>query len=306
MTHHKGIHHITVLAGEPKPNVEFYTKILGMRMVKKSVNQDDPGTYHLFYGNQGAQPGSSLTFFPWPNVVQGKPGTGETVNVAFQVPDGSRDFWEIRLSEWDVPYKEVSYFGRKGLRFNDPDGLELDIIFEGKAKPAIENINYPVPYEHAIQGFWGARLKLAKKEDTVYILKDLFGFEKIDEEGGLTLYQTDAPSGHSIIIELAEEEYGKNGRGIIHHIAFRAKDKEELDELRLKVQKWGLNPTQIIDRHWFNSVYYREPGGILFEMASDDPGYAVDEDFEHLGEKLILPPWLESKRERIEQILPQL
>jgi len=307
MKHHKGIHHITVLAGDAQQNAAFYTEKLGMRLVKKSVNQDDPGTYHLFYGNQAAEPGSSLTFFPWPNAQKGEAGVGEVVNVGLQVPKGSEDYWEIRLSENDISYEVVKVFGRKALRFEDPDGLELDIVFEGEAKPEVENVNYVVPAEHTIQGFWGARMLLTEKEHTEMLLGELFGFEKADSNNNQTLYQTDAPIGRYVIIEKAEKtEYGKNGRGIVHHIAYRAENKEELDQLRQEVNKKGLNPTQIIDRHWFNSVYYRIPAGVLFEMASDDPGYTVDEEFEHLGEKLILPPWLESKRDRIEKILPEI
>lgn len=307
MKHHKGIHHITVLAGEAQRNAEFYTEKLGMRLVKKSVNQDDPGTYHLFYGNQAAEPGSSLTFFPWPNAQKGEAGVGEVVNVSLQVPKGSEDYWETRLSENDISYEVVDVFGRKALRFEDPDGLELDIVFEGKAKPKVDNVNYIVPAEHTIQGFWGARMLLNEKEYTEMLLGELFGFEEAESNSNQTLYQTDAPIGRYVIIEKAEtSEYGKNGRGIVHHIAYRAENKEELDQLRQKVGKKGLGPTQIIDRHWFNSVYYRIPAGVLFEMASDDPGYTVDEEFEHLGEKLILPPWLESKRDRIEQMLPEI
>lgn len=307
MKHHKGIHHITVLAGDAQRNAEFYTEKLGMRLVKKSVNQDDPGTYHLFYGNQAAEPGSSLTFFPWPNAQKGKAGVGEVVNVGLQVPEGSEDYWQVRLSENDISYEVIEVFGRKALRFEDPDGLELDIVFEGEAKPKVDNVDYIVPAEYTIQGFWGARMLLTDKQHTEMLLGDLFGFEETAQEENLTLYQTDAPVGRYVIIEKTDkQEYGKNGRGIVHHIAYRAENEQELDELRQKVGKKGLNPTQIIDRHWFKSVYYRIPAGVLFEMASDDPGYTVDEEFEHLGETLILPPWLESKRERIEQVLPEI
>lgn len=307
MNHYKGIHHITVLAGEAQPNVEFYTNKLGMRLVKKSVNQDDPGTYHLFYGNQAAEPGSSLTFFPWPMAQKGKAGVGEVVNVGLQVPKGSENYWKDRLDEYNIAFETVEVFGHEALRFDDPDGLELDIVFEGEAKPKIENIDYIVPAEHTVQGFWGARMLLTEKQHTEMLLGELFDFEKVTEEGNQTLYQTDAPIGRNIIIEKADNaENGKNGRGIVHHIAFRAGNQDELDALQQKVGKKGLNPTQIIDRHWFKSVYYRIPAGVLFEMASDDPGYTVDEEFEHLGEKLILPPWLESKRDRIEQMLPDI
>ncbi|MEX0722165.1 MAG: VOC family protein [Balneolaceae bacterium] len=306
MTHNKGIHHITALAGDAQVNVEFYTQILGMRLVKKSVNQDDPGTYHLFYGNQSASPGSSLTFFPWPNVVKGKPGTGEVVNIGLQAPKEAVEYWESRLNDLEIPYKSTNVFGRKALRFKDPDGLELDIIFEGDAKPAIKELHYPVPAEFTIQGFWGARMKLTKKEKVEALISELFDFKEVGSHENHTLYQTDAPIGHSLIIEIAEEEYGKTGRGIVHHIAFRTENKKELSSLKERVIEKGLHPTDIIDRHWFNSVYYRIPEGVLFEMASDDPGYTVDEAFERLGESLILPPWMEPKREQIEQILPKI
>lgn len=306
MKHHKGIHHITVLAGDAANNADFYTRILGMRLVKKSVNQDDPGTYHLFYGNQSANPGSSLTFFPWPNAVKGEPGTGESVNVGLQVPENSDEYWRDRLNGFNISYDELSVFGRPALRFQDPDGLELDLIFEGDAKEKVDNVDYAIPAEFTIQGFWGTRLSLTEREGTEFILKELFDFELREEQGNQFLYQTDAPVGHSVIIEISEQKRGKNGRGIVHHVAFRAEDKAELDNMRKKVGGFGLHPTQIIDRHWFRSVYYREPGGVLFEMASDDPGYTVDEEFEKLGEKLILPPWLESRRSQIESILPDI
>ena len=307
MNHTKGIHHITVLAGDPKQNAEFYVNTLGLRMVKKSVNQDDPGTYHLFYGNASATPGSSLTFFPWPRAVKGEPGTGEAVAVSFTVPENSLEFWKDRLNENDAETGEVfKRFGLTVLPFEDPDGLSLELVFEDTDKQADSSWQGTVNAGHAIRGFWGTTLRLSQEKQTADILKDILGFSKAETEGNLTLYKTGAPIGKSVIIETTGPESGKNGRGIIHHVAFRAKDEEELDSLRKKVESLGLSPTQIIDRHWFKSVYYRTPGGVLFEMATEGPGYAVDEDPEHLGEKLILPPWLESKRELIEKRLPEI
>lgn len=307
MTHHKGIHHITLMAGDPKENVRFYTQILGMRMVKKSVNQDDPGTYHLFYGNQAATPGSSITFFPWPRASQARAGTGEVVTIYFQVPVDSQSFWKERFEEFDVTYSEEAVFGRSALKFHDPDNVELQLVFEGDAKEKVEKVDYPVDYTKAVQGFWGAKMLLTEEESTAELLTSLFNFEKKETSDNLSLYQTDAPVGHSVIIETnATRVPGKTGRGTVHHIAFRAKNQDELDKLRRRVSQIGLYPTQIIDRHWFKSVYYRIPQGVLFEMASDDPGYDVDENFDELGEHLILPPWLEDKRERIESVLPDL
>lgn len=306
-THHKGIHHITALAGDPQRNADFYMKTLGLRLVKKSVNQDDPGTYHLFYGNRSASPGSSLTFFPWPRVVKGKPGTGEAVNVSFAVPERSQEFWEKRLRDKEVEIRETfKQFGHPSIRFSDPDGMELDLVFTGSNDSEDEMPDVTIPAEHAIRGFWGTRLWLDEKNETASLLNELFGFKETAAEGNRTLCQTNAPVGQSVIIETTEPQRGQSGRGIIHHVAFRAEDQEELGRLRQKVQELGFQPTPIIDRHWFKSVYFRESGGVLFEMATDGPGYDVDEDPDHLGEKLILPPWLESRRKEIEQTLPEL
>ena len=307
MTHHKGLHHISVLAGNPTQNAQFYIKKLGMRLVKKSVNQDDPNTYHLFYGNEAANPGSSITFFPWPRAHRGTTGTGEAVNVAFQVPLGSESFWMYRLSELGIEHKVLSIFGKEAVRFKDPDGLELDLIFDGNAKEKISTFESSVPVEQAVQGFWSTRLKLTQAEGTSDILTNILGFDEQKTEGNLTLLSSEGNIGTHVIIEESEtEEQGHGGRGIVHHVAFRAKDMDDLKNMREQVLERGLQPTEVIDRHWFNSVYFREPSGILFELATDGPGYATDEDFNHLGEKLILTPWLEPRRNLIERTLPNL
>lgn len=307
MKYSKGLHHITVLAGNARDNANFYIHKLGMRMVKKSVNQDDPGTYHLFYGNEAATPGSSLTFFPWPRAHKGTKGTGESVNVAFKVPEGSQDYWIERLNNVDIQHSDFfEVFGKQTIRFEDPDGLVLDLVFDGTTKEKVSSYKSPVPHEYSIQGFESTRLKVGNADGTVNILEDVFGFEEKASNLNRTLFQTDARIGSSVIIETSDEETGRGGRGIVHHVAFRAKNLENLKELREKVLSKGLQPTDVIDRHWFKSVYFREPSGVLFEIATDDPGYAVDEDFESLGEKLILTPWLEPRRALIESILPKL
>lgn len=307
MKENKGLHHITVLAGDPKLNAQFYIDGLGMRMVKKSINQDDPGTYHLFYGNEAAEPGSSLTFFPWPRAHKGVVGTGEAVNVAFNVPEGSQEFWRERLHFLGLSHSDFFYIlGKQGIRFNDPDGLEIDLIFSGKPKNKISTYNSSVPASVAIQGFDSTRLKLSKADDTITILTNILGFKEIKSERNLTLLKTDAKIGNSVIIETAEIEHGRGGRGIIHHVAFRAENLDELNRIREAILAAGLQPTRVIDRHWFKSIYFKEPGGVLFEVATDCPGYTVDEKFEELGQKLILPPWLEPKRELIERSLPSL
>ncbi len=307
MKHQKGIHHISVLAGNPARNHDFYVNKLGMRMVKKSVNQDDPSTYHLFYGNEAAEPGSSLTFFPWPRAHKGEPGTGEAVNVAFRVPADSKEFWKSRLAEFNLdPSESFDLFGEEAVRFNDPDGLELDLVFTGNPKEKVSNYESSVPHEYNIQSFWGSRLRVENPEATAQILSDIFGFEEKESSDNLTRYSTAADVAQNVFIEASDEKQGKGGRGIVHHVAFRAENEDNLKEMREHVLEKGLQPTQVIDRHWFKSVYFKEPNGILFEIATDDPGYAVDEEFEHLGETLILPPWLEPRRKLIENTLPEL
>lgn len=306
-THHKGIHHITVIAGDPKRNAEFYVDTLGMRLVKRSVNQDDPGTYHLFYGNATASPGSGLTFFPWPMAVQGKPGVGESVTVSLTVPVGSQAYWAGRFGEKDVDFDgPFEVFGRPVMRFKDPDRLQLELVFEERAGELPRWTEGSVPAEHTVRGFWGTTLRLTDYEPTASILNELFGFEQTAQDGQRMLLTTDAPIGSSVIIENAEPKPASNGRGIVHHVAFRTRDGEEQAALRQKVIDMGLQPSQIIDRHWFQSVYFREPGGVLFEIATDGPGYDVDEDADALGQKLILPPWLEGRRDMIEKRLPEL
>ena len=306
-THQKGVHHITALAGDAQSNADFYVNKLGMRLVKKSVNQDDPGTYHLFYGNAEATPGSGLTFFPWPMARQGKPGLGEAVKVALAVPSGSKEYWAERFGEegidFDGPYDR---FGQQAIGFKDPDLMALELVFDKRvdSMPGYEHCT--VPAEYGIRGFRGTTMKLNQRGPTADVLNSLFGFEETENSGNRWHYTTDAKIGGSVIIEEGESTPSANGRGIIHHVAFRAEDDDELESLRGKVIGMELNPSQVIDRHWFHSVYFRSPGGVLFEIATDGPGYDVDEDPDKLGQKLILPPWLESKREMIEKRLPKI
>ncbi len=303
----KGIHHITAISGDAQRNAEFYVKKLGMRLVKKSVNQDDPGTYHLFYGNANGSPGSGLSFFPWQMAIQGKPGLGEAVKVALAVPSGSMDYWVEHFGEegidFDGPYDR---FGQQAIGFKDPDLMGLELVFDEQVNslPAWEKGS--VPAEYGIRGFRGTTLLLSEHESIAKVLTSLFGFQETAREENRWHYTTDAPIGGSVIIEEGVPKPSSNGRGIIHHVAFRASDDDELKELREKVIDMGLHPSDVIDRHWFHSVYFRSPGGVLFEIATDGPGYDVDEDPDKLGQKLILPPWLESKRERIEKRLPEI
>lgn len=305
--HEKGIHHITALSGDAQRNADFYVKSLGMRLVKKSVNQDDPGTYHLFYGNANGTPGSGLTFFPWPMARQGKPGLGEAVKIAFAVPSNSVEFWVEHFGaegiDFDGPYDR---FGQQTIGFKDPDRLQLELVFDEQVNQLPGWDEGTVPAEYGIRGFRGTTLRLQEHEATAEVLKNVFEFEKTNQEDNAWLYTTEAPIGGSVIIEKGKPKPSANGRGIVHHVAFRAEDDDELKNLRKKVIEMGFNPSQVIDRHWFHSVYFRSPGGVLFEIATDGPGYDVDEDPDKLGQKLILPPWLEPKREMIEKRLPDI
>src|SRR5690625_2727736 len=234
--HDKGIHHITVLSGDAQQNADFYVKSLGMRLVKKSVNQDDPGVYHLFYGNANGSPGSGLTFFPWPMATQGKPGVGEAVKVALAVPSGSMDYWIEHFGaegiDFDGPYDR---FGQQAVGFKDPDRLQLELVFDEQVNDSPGWDEGTVPEEHGIRGFRGTTLNLKEREETAEVLKNVFEFEETDNKDDRWLYTTDAPIGGSVIIEKGEPKPSDNGRGIIHHVAFRAEDDDELAAMREKV-----------------------------------------------------------------------
>lgn len=306
-TDKKGLHHITALAGEAQKNVDFYVKKLGMRLVKKSVNQDDPGTYHLFYGNKNGDPGSGLTFFPWPMARQGKAGVGEAVTVSLAVPSGSMNYWTNRFDEQEIEYeKPFELFGKTRIRFKDPDLMQLELVFDKNVDGMPGWPESTVPTENAIQGFEGTTLRLQEAGPTARVLEEIFGFSPAGKEGNSQLLTTDARIGGSVIIEMVDSMPSANGRGIIHHIAFRAKDDDELMEMRKKVMGMGMHPSEFIDRFWFHSVYFRTPGGVLFEIATDGPGYTADEEAGKLGEKLVLPPWLEPQRKKIEEHLPEI
>lgn len=308
MSEHRGLHHISVIASDPQDNYDFYVKKLGMRMVKKTVNQDDPTKYHLFYANSEGTPGSSLTFFPWPGAREGKPGTGEATAVSLAVPEDSLSYWKQRLEEQNVRYSGPNKrFDKKYLSFKDPDGLQLRLVFENRKEELSEWKKSPVPPEHQIQGFWSTTLQLHDVEHTEKVLTAILGFDKVKVEGNSTLYQTNSVLGHSLIIEETAIEQGINGAGIVHHVAFQTEGDEDLKKLRHEVLRMGMQPTEVIDRHFFKSVYFRTPGGVLFEMATPGPGYFVNSDpSKDQAKKLELTPWHESRREQIEEALPTI
>jgi glyoxalase family protein len=303
----KGIHHITVLGGDGQRTTDFYVKKLGLRLIMKTVNQDDPSIYHLFFVNGTSQIGSSLTFFPWPMAVQGKTGSGEATVVSFVVPSGSMEYWAERFGEEGIDFVgPFERFGKQVFSFQDPDRLNLELVFDYDVNSVPAWKNSTVPEEYGIRGFWSTTLKLVETGSTGKLLTDVFGFEKADEQDSLTLYRTGNNVGGYIILEKVEPKQGQTGRGTVHHIAFRANDDDEHIRMQKEVQKRGFYPTEVIDRHFFRSVYFKSPGGVLFEIATDGPGYNAVQDEPELGKKIWLPSSLESHREMIEKRLPEI
>ncbi|QCS41627.1 ring-cleaving dioxygenase [Natrinema versiforme] len=300
-----GIHHVTAIGSDPRRNLEFYTETLGLRLVKRSVNQDDVSVYHLFYGDRGGNPGTSMTFFPYPDARQGQVGTGQASAVAFLIPDGAVDFWTDRLADAGVDADEPhERFGDTVIPFRDPDGLPLELVARADA-PAGDPPEGPVSDEHAIRGFFGVTLSLSTADPTEGVLETM-GYAETDSDGSRRRYESDGELGY--VVDICEEPQaprGQPGAGTVHHVAFRT-TADDQPEWRTVLQGEGLRPTEIIDRKWFESVYVREHGGVLFEFATKEPGYTVDEDLESLGERLVLPEWLESRRDEIEAGLPDL
>lgn len=304
-----GIHHVTCIAGDAQENLDFYVALLGMRLVKKSVNQDDPGTYHLFYADRVGNPGTDFTFFPWANMEPGRLGVGLTVETSFAVPPGSLPYWQERLKQYSVEHSAPeSRFGEMTLTFQDVHGLKLALVETNDERQFVPWEDSPVPSECQLRGMHSVRLWERKLAHTDAILTQRMGFSPLGTEDGWHLYGVEGGgSGKRIEIkELPEERRGQWGTGSVHHVAWRVKDTEEQMAVREGIANAGLRPTMQIDRFWFKSVYFKEPGGVLFELATDGPGFDRDEDMEHLGEQLILPPWLETQRTQIEAALPSL
>jgi glyoxalase family protein len=303
-----GIHHITAIAGNAKRNYDFYTNVLGLRFVKKTVNFDDPYTYHFYFGDEVGSPGTILTFFPWEGITTGRRGTGMATEIGYSVPGESLDFWIKRFEEFNVTYNKVAEkFGEKYLTFLDPDGLKLELTvpsIKDNRKPWItESVNENV----ATRGFHNITLTLSRVEKTVNILTDVFGYKLKEQNINRYRFVTDAIE-TAAIIDLVEvpEHRGHAAGGTVHHVAFRVPDDGVQIMYHDKLVSMGLNPTSVIDRNYFHSVYFREPGGVLFEIATENPGFTVDEPIDELGKELKLPAQYESKRDEIERILREL
>ncbi|WP_439573974.1 ring-cleaving dioxygenase [Phreatobacter sp.] len=303
-----GIHHVTAIAGPARRNHAFYTEVLGLRLVKKTVNFDDPGTYHLYFGDEAGSPGTILTFFPWEHANPGRLGIGQTQETAFRVPEGSLGFWTQRFIERGVAHDSiVKRFGETVLPFSDPDGMRLALVCTPGAEAEAGWTGGGIEAAHAIRGFHGVSLMVADGTRTGAILVDVFGFEAAEAEGQVRRYRVPGTTIGGVIDIRSAGDFlpGREGAGSVHHIAFRAADDAAQAAMVDKLTRdHGQRVTEQRDRNYFRSVYFREPGGVLFEIATDAPGFAVDEPVGHLGEALKLPAGLEPMRARIEAVLP--
>jgi glyoxalase family protein len=304
-----GLHHITAIANNAKINHDFYTNILGLRLVKKTVNFDDPGTYHFYFGNETGDPGTILTFFPWEGIGAGKTGTGMVTDIGYAVPAGSLAFWSDRFKKYNVKQGPVSEsFGEQFLPFQDPDGLNIKLIIPKKNDDRKAWETSEVKSDTATKGFHSVVLTLKNSKATAEILTGIFGYHLLEQEGNRYRFVTDAIETASIIdlVELPAGVPGVSAAGTNHHVAFRVKDETVQMAFREKIESKGLNITPKINRDYFYSLYFREPGGVLFEIATDNPGFATDESVETLGSSLRLPSQYEPARAKIEEVLPKL
>lgn len=307
MARSAGLHHITGITGDAKKNFGFYTKTLGLRFVKRTVNFDDPSAWHLYYGNETGAPGSALTFFLWENMPRGRQGMGEAVEVGYAVPKGSLAFWKQRLEADGIPARESERFGDRVLALQDREGMKIEIVETATAANAPAWGAGPVPPEHAVRGFSGITLRPHGGARTAEVLTAGFGYADGGKDGDRQRFLGDADIGAQIDIVIDKDQpRGQQGAGTLHHVAFRAKDDAEEIAFANRIRQLGLNTTEQIDRMYFHSIYFREPGGILFEIATDQPGFTWDEPKESLGTALKLPPWHEQNRAAIERALPPL
>ncbi len=307
--HLTGIHHVTAIAGDPQENVDFYLGILGLRLVKRTVNQDDPGTYHLFYADAVGSPGTDLTFFAWPGGLHGRGGAGQATAVALAIPNTALAYWTKRLADHDIAFVgPVRRFDEEVIAFSDVHGQALELV----AAPDVLSREWrfwsggPVPSESAIRGIHGVTVKEAAENPTVPFLTGQLGFRPMREAGGRTRFAV-GPGGSGAWLDLIVAQGAPPGRvavGTIHHVAWRTPDDEQQRQWWQQIRGAGVPISDVIDRFWFHSIYFREPGGVLFEIATDGPGFTVDESPGELGARLVLPPWLEPHRAEIERHLP--
>ena len=305
-----GLHHVTAIASDPQRNLDFYVGLLGLRLVKRTINFDDPGTYHFYFGDARGMPGTILTFFPWPGARRGHRGIGQVEATAFAISPDSVRYWLDRFKEQHVTAEKTSArFGEEVIRFTDPDGLLLELIGTNSQAKIEPWTNSPVPAEHSLRGFHSVSAALEGYERTAKLLTESFSYRLVQESGNRFRFIAPGEFDPGRIVDLLCVPDGRAGNvaaGSVHHIAFRAKDDAEQLQWRESLVELGYNVTPVMDRTYFHSIYFREPGGILFEIATEPPGFTLDETVEELGSKLRLPPWLEGERSRIEQVLPPI
>ena len=304
-----GIHHVTAIAGDPQQNLDFYTGVLGLRLVKLTVNYDDPQTYHLYYGDAHGTPGTILTFFPWPRAKKGRQGHGQVTVTAFSVPEPALEFWAKRLSERGVEFEgPFGRFQERVMTFSDPDGLRLELVAGPALSSEKRELTSPIPPEYAIHGFHSATVAQEGYERTAFLLTETLGFRLVQQESNRFRYAVGRgePSLIVDVVCMPDSAAGGLGSGTVHHIAWRTPDDPQQSEWHTEIASQGYNISPVMDRKYFHSIYFREPGGVLFEIATDHPGFAVDEPAVSLGTKLVLPDWLETRRSQIEARLPPL
>lgn len=301
-----GIHHVTAISDAAQPNVDFYVGALGLRMVKLTVNFDDPGTYHLYYGDELGRPGSVMTFFPWTGAAPGSRGTGQATVTSFSVPAGSLDHWRRRLESRRIAFEgPVDRLGEAVISFHDPDGLALEIVASAAEERGATWENGPVPPVHSIRGFHSVTLSEANHDRTASMLVETLGFRRaVQSENRFRYEMGDGGPGARIdVLHLPNLARGLVSVGTVHHVAFRTPDDAQQTAWQGEVRRRGTQVTPVADRHYFHSIYFREPGGVLFEIATDVPGFTVDEQQDCLGSRLMLPPWLEPRRAQLMQHL---
>ncbi|WHT16024.1 ring-cleaving dioxygenase [Crossiella sp. CA-258035] len=304
-----GLHHVTAIGGDPQRNVEFYLRALGLRLVKTTVNFDDPGTYHLYYGDGSGRPGSLITFFPWKDAPLGRHGTGQATTTSFSVPESSLGWWRQHLAEAGAPVSEIKgRDGEEALLFRDPDGLELSLVAHPQEDPRDPWDHGLVPPEHAIRGLHSVTLSVTAEQATAGTLTEDLGLRFVGQEGNRLRFEAGDGGPGSLVDVLVRpgDERGLVAVGTVHHVAWRVPDDATQVSWRDELLDRGVRVTEILDRQYFRSIYFREPGGTLLEVATDGPGFAADEPLLELGRALKLPPWLEPSREQIQRALPKL
>jgi len=305
-----GLHHVTAIAGNPQRNLDFYAGVLGLRLVKRTVNFDDPGSYHFYFGDAVGTPGTILTFFPWPSARRGVRGVGEVEATAFAIPAGSTAYWLKRLHDHKVSVEPATLrFGEEVLRFADPDGLIIEMIASKKLSDGHPFSDGSVPEAHAIRGLHGVTATLDDREDSARLLTELFGYRLAQESEDRARFSAADSADFGKEIDLLIEpglSQGRPGAGTVHHIAFRVATASEQLDWQRRISDLGYRVSPVMDRTYFQSIYFREPGGILFEIATDVPGFTSDEAESELGTNLRLPSWMERSRARIEAVLPAI